>query len=334
MVKSPHTMKAFTYHKYGPPIGLRLVSIPKPQPKKDQVLIKVRAVALNASDWEMLTGTPVYARIYGLFKPGYTILGSDVAGVVEAIGDDVKELKVGDLVFGDLFEVWGGLAEFTLVKEERLFKIPEGLSFEQAAAIPQSGVMALQGIRDYGTVKSGQKVLINGAGGGVGTFALQLAKHFGAEVTAVDKGEKAPLLKNLGADCVIDYQTIDFTQLPEVYDLILDVIATRSIHDYRRVLKPGGLYLLLGGHMKSLLQVLIQGPILTRRDQRQTSHPPKRTKILAHQINKGLLEIAHLVQSKQIKAAVDDPFNFEDTPAAFKKLGQGLGQGKIVIRVS
>jgi NADPH:quinone reductase-like Zn-dependent oxidoreductase len=227
-------MKAVVYTRYGSPDVLELKEVEKPVPKETEVLIKVHAVSINGSDREGLVGKPLYARIGGLRRPGHPILGSDVAGRVEAAGRNVKEFRPGDEVFGEIPGYHGGFAEYAPVPERNLIRKPASLTFEEAASIPQGGVIALRGIRDEGQVQPGQKVLINGAGGSAGTFAVQLAKLYGAEVTGVDNAAKLDFLRSLGADHVIDYTREDFTKNGKHYDLILDVIAGRPAFAYHR----------------------------------------------------------------------------------------------------
>ena len=205
-------MKAIVYERYGPPDVLELKEIEKPTPRDNEVLIKVHAVGVNASDWEMLRGKPLYARVAGLFKPRKKILGSDIAGRVEKKKKKVNQFKPGDEVFGDILGNMGGFAQYVCAPENTLLQKPAGMSFEEASVLPQAAVIALQGIRDKGQVQPGQKVLINGAGGGAGTFAVQLAKYFGAEVTGVDSTGKLDMLRSIGADHVIDYTQEDFTK--------------------------------------------------------------------------------------------------------------------------
>ncbi|MEO5953973.1 MAG: NAD(P)-dependent alcohol dehydrogenase, partial [Chloroflexia bacterium] len=242
-------MKAIVYTEYGSPDLLQLKEIEKPTPKDDQVLVKLHAVSLNRSDWEGLIGKPLYARIGGLRKPGRQILGSDIAGRIETVGSAVTRFKPGDEVYADIMWTMGGFAEYVCVREKDLALKPPGMTFEQVAAIPQAAVIALQGIRDKGKVQPGQHVLINGAGGGGGTFAMQLAKLYGAEVTGVDNTEKLGFMRSIGADHVIDYTREDFTRNGKQYDLILDLIAYRSIFDYKRALKPNGSYYAVGGSL-------------------------------------------------------------------------------------
>ncbi|MGV7222627.1 MAG: NAD(P)-dependent alcohol dehydrogenase [Nitrospinales bacterium] len=249
-------MKAIVYTEYGSPDVLRLTEVEKPTPNDDEVLIRVKAVSLNASDWELMCGKPLYARIFGLLKPRINILGSDVAGRVEGVGKNVTRFKIGDEVFGDLFNTFGGFSEYVCGQEKILTPKPSSISWEQASTLPQAACIALQGIRDEGKVQTGQHVLINGGGGGAGTFAIQLAKHFGAEVTGVDNAGKLEFMRSLGADHVIDYAVEDFTKNKKRYDLILDLAAYHSLFDYKRALTSRGTYLMVGGCMGLLLQCL------------------------------------------------------------------------------
>src|SRR3989440_10404101 len=230
-------MKAIVYTEYGSPDVLQFKEVEKPTPKDNEVLVKVHATSVNAGDWHLLRAKPFLMRLmgYGLLKPKHTILGSDIAGRVEAVGRNVKQFQSGDEVFGNTAKYgFGGFAEYVSVPENALVLKPTNISFEEAAAVPQAAVVALQGLRDKGRIQSGQKVLIHGAGGGVGTFAVQIAKAFGAEVTGVDSTRKLDMLRSIGADHVIDYTQEDFTKSGQRYDLILDVVASQSIFDYKR----------------------------------------------------------------------------------------------------
>src|SRR5215212_6052730 len=227
-------MKAIVYTKYGPPEVLQLKEMAKPAPRDDEVLIKVRAVSVNRSDWEGLIGKPLYARIGGLLRPRQQILGSDVAGQVEMAGRNVRRFQPGDEVFGDILPRLGGFAEYVCARESALALKPASMTFEVVAAIPQAAVIALQGIRDKGQVQPGQKVLINGAGGGAGAFAVQLSKLYGAEVTGVDNTQE------------------DFTKNGKQYDLILDIVAHRSVFAYKRALRANGSYFLTGGSVATM----------------------------------------------------------------------------------
>src|SRR5215216_2214580 len=239
-------MKAIVYTQYGPPDVLQLKEVAKPVPTDNEVLIKVHAVSLNRSDWEGLIGKPLYARIGGLIKPNNKIPGSDIAGTVEAVGKDVKQSKPGDEVFGLMLNYGGGFAEYACMSKRALALKPAGMTFEEAAAIPQAAFIALQGIRAKGQVQPGQKVLINGGGGGAGTFAIQLAKLAGAEVTGVDNTKKLELMQSLGADHVIDYTQEDFTKNGQQYDLIFDAVGNRSVSDLKRALSANGICAVAG----------------------------------------------------------------------------------------
>src|SRR5215470_3864631 len=256
-------MKAVVYTRYGPPGVLRLIDVETPTPKDNEVLVKLRAVSLNASDWEVLRGKPLYSRMPGAFRPRYRILGSDIAGQVAAVGRNATRFQPGEDVFADiLYHQKGGFAEYVCVPEKVLEPMPAGMSYEQAAALPQAGAIALQGIRDNGQVRPGQQVLVNGGGGGAGTYAVQLAKLDGAEVTGVDNAEKLEFMRSLGADHVIDYTRDDVTRNGRSYDLILDLAGHHSVFAYQRSLATEGRYLYIGGSMATLLQALLVGPLL------------------------------------------------------------------------
>ena len=257
-------MKAVVYTDYGLPDVLHIKEVAKPTPTDDEVLIRVQAVSVNRSDWEGLRGTPLYARIGGLLKPRHQILGSDIAGRVEMAGRNIRRFQPGDDVFGDILGRMGGFAEYVCAREKSLALKPASMTFEEVAAIPQAAVIALQGIRDKGQVQPGQQVLINGAGGGAGTFAVQLAKFYGAEVTGVDNTGKLDFMRSLGADHVIDYTREDFTKHGKQYDLILDLVAHRSVFAYKRALRPHGRYFLVGGSVATIFQILLLGPWMSR----------------------------------------------------------------------
>jgi len=320
-------MKAIVYHEYGSPDVLKLEEVQKPTPADNELLIKVYAVSINRSDWEGVVGKPLYVRIGGLFKPKSGILGSDIAGTVEAVGKDVKQFKPGDDVFGLILNYGGGFAEYACKSEKALALKPAGMTFEEAAAIPQAAFIALRGIREKGQVRPGQKVLINGAGGGTGTFAIQLAKLAGAEVTGVDNAEKLDFMRSLGADHVIDYTKQDFTKNGQQYDLILDVIASRSIFAYKRALKPNGNYFMAGGSVATMFQSLLLGPLIRR----ITS---KNIKLLVVQTDsKDLVYITELIESGKVKLVIDKRYPLSETAEALRYLGEGHARGKIVITV-
>ena len=320
-------MKAIVYTEYGPPGVLQLEEIEKPTPKDDEVLIKVQAVSVNRSDWEGVIGKPLYARIGGLRRPRRRILGSDIAGRVEAVGANVEQFQPGDEVFGDILGYMGGFAEYVRAPENRLALKPASMTFEQVAAIPQAAVIALQGIRDKGQVQPGQQVLINGAGGGAGTFAVQLAKLYGAEVTGVDNTGKLDFMRSLGADHVIDYSREDFTKNGKQYDLILDLIAHRSVFAYKRALRPNGSYFFVGGSVATLFQTLLLGPLVGRT-------AGKKIRILAVQPNlEDMVYITELYEAGKVVPVIDRRYPLSEVAEALRYLGEGHARGKVVITV-
>lgn len=252
-------MKAIVFTKYGTPDVLELKEVDKPIPKDDEVLIKVCAVSINDWDWGLLQGDFINRLLSGLLKPKKKILGSDIAGRIEAVGKNVKQFQPGDEVFGDLSGQWGGFAEYVCARENALALKPASMTFEEAAAIPQAAMLAIQGLRDKGQIQSGQKLLINGAGGGVGTFAIQIAKLYDVEVTGVDSSGKLDMLRSMGFDHVIDYTQEDFTKNGQRYDLILDVKTNRSMLDYMRALSPNGIYVTVGGSMVDFFKLYCCG---------------------------------------------------------------------------
>jgi NADPH:quinone reductase-like Zn-dependent oxidoreductase len=320
-------MKAIVYTKYGPPEVLQLKEVAKPTPKDDEVLIKVQAASVNRSDWEGLRGKPLYARIGGLLRPRHHILGSDIAGRVEMAGRSVRRFQPGDEVFGDILTSLGGFAEYVCARESALAPKPASMTFEEAAAIPQAAVIALQGIRDKGQVQPGQKVLINGAGGGAGTVAVQLAKLYGAEVTGVDNTGKLDFMRSLGADHVIDYTQEDFTKYGKQYDLILDIVARRSVFAYKRALRSNGRYFLAGGSVATMLQILLLGPWI-----RGTTG--KKIRILAVKPSlEDMVYVTELCEAGKVVPVIDRRFPLSEVPEALRYLGEGRTKGKVVITV-
>ena len=318
-------MKAIVYTRYGPPEVLQLKEVAKPTPRDDEVLIKVRAVSVNRSDWEGLRGKPLYARIGGLLRPRQQILGSDIAGRVEMVGRNISRFRPGDEVFGDILPRLGGFAEYVCARESALELKPASMTFEEVAAIPQAAVIALQGIRDKGRVQPGQKVLINGAGGGTGTFAVQLAKIYGAEVTGVDNTGKLDFMHSHGADHVIDYTREDFTKNGNQYDLILDVVAHRSVFAYKRALRTNGSCFLTGGSVATMLQILLLGPWI-----RGTTG--KKIRILAVRPNlKDMVYIAELYEAGKVVPVIERRYPLSEVPEALRYLGEGGVKGKVVI---
>ena len=321
-------MKAIVVRRYGAPDALRLEDAEQPRPGPGQVLVRVRAASINSWDWDNLRGSPFVNRMMnGLRRPKYLIPGADIAGRVEAVGEEVTRFRPGDEVFGDLCGAgWGAFAEYVCAPETALALKPARASFEQAAALPQAAVLALQGIRDYGRVQPGQRVLINGAGGGVGTFAIQLAKAAGAEVTGVDSAPKLEVVRSVGADRVLDYQRDDYTSHARRYDLILDVVGKRSMFEVERALAPGGSYIMVGGPMARLAQLLITGRWLARR-------AGTRMRILIHRANHDLAEVAHLFDAGTLRPVIDGPHPLADTPNAMRRFGAGSILGKAVITI-
>ena len=321
-------MKAIVYTEYGPPDVLQLKELEKPIPADDEILIKIHAVSINGSDREGLIGNPLYVRIGGLRKPGYPILGSDIAGRVEAVGKNNTEFQPGDEVFGEIPGYHGGFAEYVCTRGKTMAKKPASMTFEEAAAIPQAGVIALQGIREKGQVQPGQKILINGAGGGAGTFAVQLAKLHGAEVTGVDNTGKMDFLRSLGADHVIDYTREDFTRNRNQYDLILDLIAHRSVFAYARALLPNGTYFFVGGSAAVLFQILFFGSLIKRTT-------GKNIRILmVPQNRKDLIAITELCEAGKVCPVIDRQYPFSEVPEAMRYVAEGHAKGKVVITVN
>jgi NADPH:quinone reductase-like Zn-dependent oxidoreductase len=319
-------MKAVIRKVYGSPDVLEVTDVEKPVPAVGEVLVRIHATSVNASDWELLRGVPLSARLWGFFTPSVRILGSDVAGRVEAVGPNVTRFGAGDAVYGDVFERWGGFAEWVCVPEGMLRPKPEFMSFEEAAAVPQSAAIALQGLRDKGQVQAGQAVLVNGGGGGAGTFAIQIAKGMDAEVTGVDNAQKLDLMRSLGADHVIDHSEEDFTRSTQRYDLILDLVGHHSFFDFRRALKPTGRYILVGGSMKLFLGVLFLGPLVSL-------FTRKRLGILAIKVNQDLDVIESQLRSGAVVPVIDKRYPLSETPRALWQLGEGRAKGKLVIVV-
>ncbi len=317
-------MKAIVYKKYGTPDVLSLQEIEKPVPAKGEVLVNVRAASVNSWDWDMIRGKPWIVRMWGLFKPTHQIPGADIAGVVEATGKGCSRFKPGDEVYGDLSEHgWGGFAEYVAVPEKWLVRKPSFITFEEAAAIPQAGLMALQAVRDKGKLRAGQHLLMIGAGGGVGSFAVQIARATGGLVTAVDTRAKLSLLSALGATEVIDYQKQDVTKLGKKYDLIVDVVARHPLKTYRGMLNPGGKFLMIGGTMKAILQAMVFGKISSQND--------KHVGILTYQTNRGLEDFESLLGEGKVRAVIDSVFPMARTSDAFRHYASGAFKGKVII---
>jgi NADPH:quinone reductase-like Zn-dependent oxidoreductase len=323
-------MKAIYYDQYGTPDVLQVRETEKPVPKDDEVLIKVHAASINSWDWDMIRGEPVFVRMWGLFKPKYKIPGSDIAGRVEVAGRNVKKFKPGDDVYGDIVEHgWGGFAEYACAKEHQLVFKPVSMSFEQASAIPQAGLLALQSIRDCSNLQRNQHVLLNGAGGSVGTLGLQIAKMLGAEVTVVDSADKLDMLKSLGADHTIDYLKEDYTNNGRTYDVIVDVIANRSMSSYQRALSPGGIFVMIGGSTPTIFKLMIFGPLISKLKGRDG----KRITMMGYKPNRGLDDMSKYFEEGKIIPVIDKVFPLEQAADAFRYFAGGKFKGKIVIKI-
>ena len=319
-------MKAIVYHKYGTPDVLELMEVDKPVPGDDEVLVKVHAVSINDWDWGLLQGDFINRLMYGLWKPKKQILGSDIAGRIEAAGKNVTKFKDGDEVFGDLSGKWGGFAEYVCASEKMLALKSSKMTFEQAAAIPQAAMLAVQGLIDKAKIQQGQKILLNGAGGGVGTFAIQIAKIYNSEITAVDSEQKLNMLHSLGADHVIDYRKEDFTKNGKQYDIILDVKSNRSVFNIARALNTNGIYVTVGGSMGRLFQALFFGPFISMISK-------KNIRIVMLKPNKDLVYMNELFESGKMKPVIDGPYKLEEVPEAFRLFNKGDHKGKVVITI-
>ena len=333
-------MKAAVCTEYGPPDVLQVNEVETPTPKPNEVLAAVHATSVNAADLETLRGDPI-VRIGAGRRPRYEILGSDIAGRVEAVGRDVTQFRPGDEVWGDLSaHGFGAFAEHLCVPEEALRPKPANMTFEEAAAIPTAGVVALQNLRgaghpwpslmlsNEGRIQPGQRVLINGAGGGVGTFAVQIAKSYGADVTGVDSGEKRDMLRSIGADHVIDYTQTDYTKTEQRYDLILDVVARRSIFASMRALGPEGVYVFVGGSTAAIFQSFFLGALIS-------ATTSKAMGVVMWEPNKAedLARLAELFEAGTVVPIIDRRYPLEEVAEALRYLGEGRQQGKVVITV-
>jgi NADPH:quinone reductase-like Zn-dependent oxidoreductase len=321
-------MKAIVITKYGPPEVLELKEVNKPVPGDNDVLVKVQAASLTYSNLFLVSGKPFPLRlIFGLLKPKLTIPGSDMAGRVEAVGGSVKKFRPGDEVFGDLSRCGrGGFAEYVSVPENELGLKPANISFAQAAGVPEAALVALQALRDRGRIRPGQKVLINGASGGIGTFAVQIAKYFGAEVTGVCGAGNLELVRSLGADHVIDYAKEDFTKNGQRYDLILATRGHHSIFAYKRALGPKGICVTTGGSWAQIFQAQLIGPWLSMTGGRKLGG-------MTVKPNQDLAFMKELIEAGKVKPVIDRCFPLSETAAAFRYYGEGHARGKVVITV-
>ena len=323
-------MKAIVYTQYGPPDVLQFKEVEKPAPKDDEALIAVQAASANAADWHLLRGDPFLVRLMaGPLKPKNTILGADIAGRVEAVGKNVKQFQPGDEVFGDISECgWGGFAEYVCARENALVLKPASMTFEEAAAVPLAALTALQGLRDKGQIQPGQKVLINGASGGVGTFAVQIAKSFGAEVTGVCSTRNLDMVRSIGADHVIDYTQEDFTQNGQRYDLIMATNGYHSISDYARALSPKGIYVMTGGSGAQMFQAMLLGPWISMTGNKKMGN------LLMKPNNKDLVFLKELLEAGKIAPVIDRRYPLSEVAEAIRYLEEGHARGKVVITVT
>ena len=320
-------MKAIIHTEYGPPDVLQLIEVAKPAPKDDEVLLRIHAASLNPLDWHFMRGSPYAMRLMsGWRRPKDTRLGVDLAGKVEAIGSNVTQFHPGDEVFG---ASRGAFAEYVCASEKALMKKPANLTFEQAAAVPVAAFTALQGLRDKGRIQRGQKVLINGAAGGVGTLAVQIAKSFGADVTGVCSTRNVAMVRSLGADHVIDYTQEDFTKSGQRYDLIFDTVGNHSLSDCRRALTPGGTLVLVGapnegrwlGPLAGLLKAIVVSWFVSQ----------KLLPFLAHFRKDDLLAARELLAAGKVVPVIDRSFPLSAVPDAVRYLEEGHARGKVVI---
>jgi NADPH:quinone reductase-like Zn-dependent oxidoreductase len=320
-------MKAIVRKHYGPPDVLQFTETAKPAPKDNEALVKVYAAAVNPLDLYQLRGTPLLRTIPGMRAPKQQVPGCDIAGRVEAVGGNVKQLHPGDAVFGVTGFAGGGFAEYACAAEGQLALKPVNLSFEQAAAVPIAAITALQGLRDRGRIRPGHKVLIDGASGGVGTFAIQIAKSFGAEVTAVCSASKVDTARSLGADHVIDYTQEDFTTSGQRYDLILGANAHHSIFDYRRALSQGGVYVVAGGGLGRIFQAMLLAPFLSRIGSKKTCF------FIANINRKDLAFLKELLEAGKVVPVIDRRYALSEAADALRYLEERHARGKIVLAV-
>jgi NADPH:quinone reductase-like Zn-dependent oxidoreductase len=322
-------MKAIVNTQYGSPEVLHLTEVPRPVPLENQVLIQIKAASVNAADWHLLKADPPLVRLmFGLFSPRFSILGADVAGVVKAVGAQVTKFRPGDEVFGDLSNSgWGGFAEYVVANENAIVLKPKNISFLEAAASGMAAVTALLALRTYDQSLKGKKVLVNGASGGVGTFALQLAKALGAKVTAVCSTKNLKLARSLGADYMIDYTTQDFTKSGQQYDLIIGANGYHSIFEYRRCLTPTGRYVMTGGAGKQMAEAIFLGPLLSLFSGKKLGN------LMATPSLACLTEISSLLAKGKIKPVIDKRFALKDVAKAISYVETGHARGKVVIEV-
>ena len=322
-------MKAITQYKYGGPETLQFEDIAKPIPQDDEVLVEVRAASLNIADWHMMTGTPWIVRLMGggFRRPKNTTIGSDVAGVVEAVGTAISTFQPGDEVMGDIRR---SFAEYAVAKERWLTHKPEGTSFDQAAGIPLAAITALQGLRDHGKLQAGQKVLVNGASGSVGTFTVQIATAMGAEVTAVCSTRNVDTARSLGATHVIDYTKEDFTKVAERFDVMIDIVGNRSPKACRDLLVAGGIYVIIGGPKGRVL-----GPIprMIRAKFAFMGRSQHMVWFVAKVNRPDLDVLSGMVEEGKLVSVVDRTYSLDQVPDAFRYLGEGHAKGKLIVTI-
>lgn len=320
-------MRAIIQEQYGGPEVLRLENVKQPRPLNNEVLVKVQAAAVNDYDWCRMTGKPyAYRLLFGVKKPKVKVLGMEFSGIVEAVGKEASKFQIGDAVYGDVSDYgFGGLAEYACVNQNALSLKPECMSFDDAAAIPHAGLLAVQGLINLGKIKEGQRILINGAGGGMGILALQLAKQYGAEVTGVDSTHKLEAMAAMGYDFTIDFEQNDFTKNGIGYDLILDAKTNRSPFAYLRALAPGGHYITVGGDLARLIQVVLLKRIIRKLNK-------KGMDVVALKPNQGLDYLERLYAEGKIKPLIDGPYTLDDVPRLVQYFGEGKHIGKIVVK--
>jgi NADPH:quinone reductase-like Zn-dependent oxidoreductase len=321
-------MKALVLTKYGSPDRLQLQEVPKPAPREEEVLVRIHATAINDYDWSMVRGKPyLYRLMFGLTKPKRTIPGMELSGIIESVGENVKSFKAGDAVYGDISDFgFGSFAQYICIHEDALVSKPDKMTFEEAASIPHASTLAHQGLIDVGNLQQDQQVLINGAGGGVGTIGLQIAKIYGAEVTGVDTGDKLKTMKSIGFDHIIDYKKTDFTKNGKRYDLILDAKTNRFPFAYARSLKANGKYITVGGTLSTLFLLLITKGWIAK-------FKKKHLHIVALKPNKDLAIINELFEAGKIKPVIDGPFKLSEVPQALQRFGDGKHEGKVIVSI-
>ena len=321
-------MKAIVYEKYGSPDVLQLKIVEKPTPKDDEVLVKVQAASLNAGDWHALRGTPILQRLESGFPyPKVKILGADVAGIVEAVGENITQFQPGDEIYGDLYWCgFGAFAEYVTIPERSVSLKPTNLTFDEAATVPQAAFTALHALRDQGQVQPGQKILVNGASGGVGTFAVQIAKAFGAEVTGVCSTQNLELVRSIGADQVIDYTQEDFTKNGQCYDLIVDIVANHSLSTLKRVLEPQGICVIVGfSTLVHMIKVTLLGPLMSRNGSKKIGM------LMPKEDETDLTVMKEMLETGKVVPVIDKYYSLSETPEAIRYLETGRARGKVVI---